>query len=163
MSERSIVGVKGFTVVELLVVVGIMVLLSGGAIVAYVRFTERRQAVSDAQEVAQYLRMVQKKAFSVEVPVGCTDVQNYAVTLTSSSVSTNVICRLGSVSNYLPALNSSSTLSPTGPITFRTRLGGAQIASPVTVSTCRNGIRHNITVNLNGMIDGPVLSAIACP
>lgn len=160
----------GFTVIELLVVVAVLVLLSGGAIVSYLKFSERRQATADAQSVVQYLRTVQKKASAVEVPPGAAGLTDYEVIVSPHAMQTTVHCVNGCGSGldtyvYRPTFaDTTLTWSPASSIVFIARTGGISVAGgTATINTCSHSIGYLITVNQNGVIDGPKLNSGPCP
>lgn len=67
---KSPVGSTGFTLIELLVTITIMSILLGGAIVGFIRFNDRQQALTTAKDVQQMLRLVQSKATAQTYPQG---------------------------------------------------------------------------------------------
>ncbi len=77
---------NGFTFVELLVVITIIILLSGMGLAAYFRFSQRQAAMNDARNFATTLRRVQAMAKNLVYPESCvselTDYQVYVDCLT---------------------------------------------------------------------------------
>ncbi len=62
---------KGFTLMELIVVISIMILLSGMGLAAYFRFSQRQAAMNDARNFATTLRRVQAMAKNMVYPPSC--------------------------------------------------------------------------------------------
>lgn len=62
---------KGFTLVEILVAIGIMSLIIGIGGISYRDYSNRQQVTSAAREIRSALRLAQTRAFSGEKPSGC--------------------------------------------------------------------------------------------
>ena len=89
----------GFTLIELMVSVTIMLLLVGGGIASYVSFNDRQTLVTSAHRVETYLRSAQKKARVGDRPATCTVFDGYAVRLTSGSDLIELIAQCGVANN----------------------------------------------------------------
>src|SRR3990167_7230052 len=61
---------RGFTLIELMVVIGITVLLSGSGIAAYNRFNSRQLVRREGAAATDLLRLAQTKALTGEKPAG---------------------------------------------------------------------------------------------
>jgi len=61
----------GFTLIELIVTIGIMAILSGLGLVAYNQFNRKQAVVSAARMVISDLRLTQSKAYASEKPDAC--------------------------------------------------------------------------------------------
>ncbi len=62
---------QGFTLIELMVVITIMLLVTGSAIAGYIRFSDRREVQESARQVQQLFVLAQQKASVREVPQSC--------------------------------------------------------------------------------------------
>ena len=62
---------NGFTLMELLVVITIIIVLSGLGLAAYFRFSQRQAAMNDARNFATTLRRVQAMAKNLVYPETC--------------------------------------------------------------------------------------------
>ncbi len=88
---------KGFTLVELLVVMGLILMVSGGSIAGYSNFNETQKVKQSAITVKNNLRLVQNKAQSGQKPTGlsCSTLVSYKVTFdaVAGSYSWQANCR----------------------------------------------------------------------
>lgn len=62
---------NGFTLIELIVVIAIIILLSGVSLAAYFRFSQRQAALGDARNFSTELRKIQALAKNLVYPVSC--------------------------------------------------------------------------------------------
>ncbi len=70
---------KGYTLIELLVTITIVVLLSGTSIAAYLSYNENRMLDTDARSLNSLLEKVRAKARFLEYPSGCTGLLNFTL------------------------------------------------------------------------------------
>ncbi len=75
----------GFTLLEMLVTVTIMLIITGGGIAGYIQFNERQTLRSTAKTIQTILRTAQKRAQVGDKPTGCEKLLAYGVQLSSSS------------------------------------------------------------------------------
>jgi prepilin-type N-terminal cleavage/methylation domain-containing protein len=68
---------KGYTLIELLVTVTILVLVTGGSMAAYLTFNENRNLDIDAKNLNTLINKIRSKAVFLEYPLNCTGLQNY--------------------------------------------------------------------------------------
>jgi prepilin-type N-terminal cleavage/methylation domain-containing protein len=69
----------GFTLIELVVVITIIVIFSGMSLAAYFNFSRNQSAINDARSLATTLRQVQAMAKNLVYPTGCTGLTGYRV------------------------------------------------------------------------------------
>ncbi len=70
----------GFSLIELLVVTGIIIMLVGLGIAGFIRFNERQQVEAAAKRIQTMLRTAQAKAQIREIPTGtCNTLDGYTV------------------------------------------------------------------------------------
>ncbi|PIY78951.1 MAG: hypothetical protein COY81_05215 [Candidatus Pacebacteria bacterium CG_4_10_14_0_8_um_filter_43_12] len=86
----------GFTLIEMLVAITILLLVTGGSMAAFSTFNDRRQVEETAKQAQQYFTLAQQKASVKETPQDCiTDnrsLQGYRVALASNSVTLQALC-----------------------------------------------------------------------
>ena len=94
----------GFTLIELIVVVAIIIILSGTSIVAYFRFSQRQSAFNDGRSFSTMLRKVKAMAKNLVYPDGCTELSGYTLVATGEincetcqTVSVYAVCREGNI------------------------------------------------------------------
>lgn len=87
---------RGFTLIELMVVVGITLLLSGGGIAAYTKFNDRQLIKKQGAALTDLLRLAQNKALTGEKPASgaCVglSLQGYRVRWTGSQFVVEAVC-----------------------------------------------------------------------
>ena len=146
---------KGFTLVEILVSIAIIVLTSGGSLIAFLNYRDRRTAQDDANAVVERLRTVQVKASAVEGPSACSSVANYQATLVNNQLTVVANCPGVGLVNLpdlvLTLANSSFVGSKT--INFDSRTVSSNGG---TVDICGNKNLYRVTVNQAANVSRPV-------
>lgn len=71
-SAKQRLGQLGFTFIELLVTVAVLVTITGAGIAAFIRFNEKQVLIDTGKQLQTLLRSAQIKAAAHEVPSGCT-------------------------------------------------------------------------------------------
>lgn len=160
----QLVSQNGYSLIELVVVVGLMVLLMGGGIAAFSSFNDRQKAVEGARTLQSWLRTAQSRARALEKPPGCDQLHSYRVsTITNSdTVETVAVCNaandeLGATFLTLPE---GLTLQTTATLDFLVLHGGIEInqsaASAVDLVVSGGGgfsnSRYGFTVTKGGEI-----------
>lgn len=70
---------KGFTLIELMIVMTISVVLLGGSIAAYLNFNKTQTTSNDARALTAELYRVRTLASSLQYPTGCVSLKGYNV------------------------------------------------------------------------------------
>jgi len=123
----------GFTLIELLVVVTIAMLVLGGALAAFINFTDRRAVLNGVGELKTYLDRAQARARTGDVG-GCDELVGYRVqTYLNNNVtelSFQAVCETGTPNTaqvvYLP---SGVTVSPNLDLTFSVLNAGVDLGA----------------------------------
>lgn len=155
---------KGFTLIELMVVTAIISVISVGSIVAITRFNERRRVQTDALALAEHLRKIQVKASAVDVPVGCTGIKNYTVSMSGTSLTVVANCTPppGSAQVALSDLNfqlANSTFSSAKTTVFDSRTVAATVTD---IDICGSTYKYRVSVSALGNISQPVYQPSGC-
>jgi len=147
---------NGFTMIELLITVGIMILLFGGGVAAYLNLDRRQSLLNVCKEIASLSRTAQKKARVGDRPGGCSKLQAYRVSRTATGpdrVSLQAICDSGvvTISNYdVPTVFTITTITS---MDFRVLHGGLQGgAGTILVQSAGPNYRCQFTVDNGGSI-----------
>lgn len=151
------VGRLGFTFVELLVVVGIMLLIAGGSITAFTRFREKRATENEAREISELLELAQRKSLSGEKPQACllSTLEGYQVRVTTANrLEVWALCEANDTLVSAVDLDSTVTAPAVGAnIDFGIVRGGV---TEGTVEICGAGYSYQVEVIKAGSISGPI-------
>ncbi|MFZ5845376.1 MAG: pilus assembly FimT family protein [Patescibacteria group bacterium] len=145
----------GFTFIELLVVMGVILLLTSGIIAGYNNFTDNQRLKQTALTLKTNLRFAQTKAASADKPTsGCTQLVGYAVSFTNSSYNVQAQCSEGLVGSLtsvsLPVGISFSPIPET--IVFRVLTRGTTSDNPVTLTLIGRLKSYRLEVSPKGDI-----------
>lgn len=129
-------AMKGYTLVELVIVMAIMVVVGAGAVVGYVNFNERQQVVAAAKNVQQAFRTAQARARTKSVPksISCTNFQGYSVTTETNQVKVKVVCDGAPIAAETVPITGATLTSTKSPLTFKTLEQGTDGAAIVTIT-----------------------------
>jgi Tfp pilus assembly protein FimT len=127
----------GFSLVELVVVIGVLLMMAGGGIASFITFNEKQQVISGGKELQGHLRMAQSLARVGETPSGCGKLSGYKVTSTDAGVTKEIkviaVCSSGEVERNSFLLPEATTLSSDIAITFLGLHGGVTGATSIEV------------------------------
>lgn len=145
----------GFTLFELIIVVGIIVMVFGAALAGYNTFNRRERIKQAALTLKANLRFAQTKALSSEKPAsGCTTFVGMRVTFTLTSYTIGHFCSEG-------AVDAGQTISlPTGiqftpqPVdfTFLAVTEAISIANGETITLTNTSQNYSLTVSPSGSV-----------
>jgi prepilin-type N-terminal cleavage/methylation domain-containing protein len=71
---------NGFTLIELMLVIVIILILSGGSITAYLNFNKTQTVDNDARNLTAEIYRVRTLAASMQYPTGCSSLRGYNLT-----------------------------------------------------------------------------------
>lgn len=75
----QVLKMRGYTLIELMVTVTIIVLITGGSMAAYLTFNESRQLDIDARAFTTLINKIRSKAIFLEYPSGCTGLNFFSL------------------------------------------------------------------------------------
>lgn len=151
----------GFTLIELMVSVTILLLLAGFSVSRLVDFAEKRAVFNDAKFVVEELRKIRTKATAVEVPAGCSGVVSYDISLSGSSIGVDVNCATGSVANYINSSLSESSFKEPYSVVFDTY---GRTGSSTDIFVCQGTSGYKVVMSIDGVITQPEEVAVGtCP
>jgi|GEM_PF-1605095 prepilin-type N-terminal cleavage/methylation domain-containing protein len=153
---------KGYTLLEVVVVIGILSVLVGAGVATLVPFKERREVLSNTRNMAALLKQVQVKSSAVEIPGDCdaTGVGDFELEFAGGSVNLlvktpgGVTCKLF---EDVLVFSGGTEFVLADSIVFKTPFGSA---SPVVISICDYGIQYDLEIGENGNVSEPKKSAI---
>jgi len=132
----------GFTLIELVVVSGILILIAGGGIASFINFNEKQRVLNGGKELQSYLRMAQTLIRVGEVPDGCGTLNGYKVMSSGAAFSKEIkilaVCSNGDIEKSSFLLPTTTTLSSDIDITFLGLHGGVIGATTVEIIGASN-------------------------
>jgi len=141
---------RGFTLIEMLVVISIMLLMVGLGIANYIDFNDRQTVLTATDELKTHLRTAQTKALAGDLG-GCAQLEGYQASSVGSDpvvIKVTALCNdggTGTITSYdLPAGVSVSPFSIIFPV----------LADPICLDgNCDepNPTSMNITISSNGL------------
>lgn len=153
----------GFTLLELIVAVGIMIILFGGGISAYLRIDRRQSLVNVCHQIEQYARTAQKRARVGDKPTACNKLEAYRVSRTATGpdvISMQAVCNNGTymVESYnVPTVFTIQSISA---MNFRVLHGGLTEAANVTIMARSSSPNYQcqFVVETGGSVGGTTIS-----
>lgn len=153
---------SGFTMIELLITIGIMILIFGGGIASYLNLDRRQSLLNVCKEIESMSRSAQKKARVGERPVGCDKLTSYRVSRTATGpdvISLQAVCDSGTISLSQYEVPTLFTVSSITTMEFRVLHGGLQGTNgTVTVQSSNPNYRCEFTVNNGGSISSTAVT-----
>lgn len=144
---------EGFTLIELVVVISIILMLVGGGLVSFTAFRSGRIAQNEARVIADALTEARRIATAGEKPTECTgfDMTGYSVAIGASSVSITAVCPGGTPTSKTRSFTADVTSSQT-PFVFSTLSGATDDG---TIDVCVQNRLFRITVTKAGNVTTP--------
>lgn len=91
---------QGYTLIELVVAIGIMVMLTGSSIAGYIAYNERQQVRNVTDEIVGFLESAKQKAVVRQRPEDCTFLRGYEVSSSELGLAMYALCSETSDGNY---------------------------------------------------------------
>jgi len=110
----------GFTLIELMITIVLVVLLSGGALAAYLNFNKSQTMQNDARQVLSELNKARTMATSQQYPAGCTSLQGVKVAgdANETDITVTTLCGSGNPPGNEIKVLTNSTFMTAVDITF---------------------------------------------
>ncbi len=144
---------KGFTLIELIVVIFIISLFAGLSIANYGAFNEEKKLDDEVERLSATLYLARSKASSADAdPDICDDFRGYRVSLDTSSPSSYTLERdcqgiYDSVQTHTLTPNVTLSSSPTD-IFFKPLNTGTNLSSALTIKVKNEKIQPNKCINI---------------
>jgi prepilin-type N-terminal cleavage/methylation domain-containing protein len=150
---------RGFTLVELIVAVSILLLITGAGIASYINLNDRQTLITTAKDLQSYMRAAQKKARAGDKPSGCDTLNSYGLVSAGASptiVSLKAICDSGSFTSDTLTFPASVTLQNALDMEFLVLSGGVNNSGTVVLQGKTK--TYTFDVNAGGEITEGVLN-----
>lgn len=147
---------RGFTLIEVVVSVGISLAVMGAIIVNYNGYNDRQTLKQSALTLKNNLRFVQTKALSGEKPsANCTELSGWTVTFASVGYSIQARCDPEGLQGDITSVSlpNGISLNPVAAaITFQTLSQGTTLAGVATITIAGFNQTYNLEVSPGGDI-----------
>lgn len=151
---------KGYTLIEILVVLSIVGLIFAASFASFREFSRRQAMLSAARNLKSDIKLVQEQAIAGKKPQGCDELTHYALAFTASSYEITAECVNGSYAVKevaMPVDVTISSLPVPNPITFKTIAQGTNVnpAAPAAIILTHTKISMSlsITVTSGGKVE----------
>jgi prepilin-type N-terminal cleavage/methylation domain-containing protein len=148
---------KGYSLIELLVVIAILGIIGVVSIASFVKFNDRQITQASASDVAGFYNLARQRALSQIKPSQCTAAQSlrgYQVVLDTltGSYQLNGLCGAASYTLAQKTLPSGVTFANTSPTTIMFTVPGGVPMTAGIVTINGNGKTQTITISSSGTI-----------
>ena len=147
---------KGFTLIELVVTIGISLAITGGVIVNYNSYNQTQTLKQAALTLKNDFRFIQAKANTGEKPVGCSTLTGWDITFALDSYSYRANCNGAPTGTStiitLPYGVTITTMPSPNPITLKVLAQGANILSTTTITLTAASKSYSLQVTPGGDI-----------
>lgn len=154
---------KGFSLIEMIVVLGVLTVLIGASLVALIPFGEKRNVLDDSRGLAAEIRQVVNKATAVELPDGCSGLSNYliefSVGVDERSIRVTAECSVGSEVKVIEILRHSDFNNSPTPMTIKVPEG---TTTDQRIDICGSGHLYYLEVGASGVVSGPEYDSGGC-
>ena len=154
---------KGFSLLEMVVVLGILSVLIGASLVALIPFGEKRNVLDNSRNLAAEIRQVINKATAVEVPDGCTGLSSYLIEFgvgsNERSIRVTANCSVGSDETVIDVLTDSDFNNSPASMTVKVPEG---TTTEQRIELCGSGHLYYLDVGISGVVSGPEYDEEGC-
>lgn len=154
-SQKKEVG--GFTLVELIVSIAIVLMITGVAVSTFTRSREKRLVFNEAREIADLVTSTKRKVLAGEKPLACvaSSIERYEVRFPSTTqVQSWAICQGNDTLVESVDLSQIEITSPAPGVTIELGVvfGGV---TETTIVVCGAGYEYQIEVSAAGAVSAP--------
>ena len=148
----------GFTLLELMVVVTIMLLLLSGGLAVYIQLNNRQLLVDSANQLQLLMRTAQKEARVESKPAGCTRLLSYAVQVPVGQLaSANLVAECQNTNYIVQTIPFDSGVTSQNSFALHFYVLQGEVKGAGTFVLQRSTKTATITVNQGGEISGVVI------
>ncbi len=147
---------KGFTLIELVVAFGILLLVAGGVLTSYNNFNDTQKVKQAGATLRTNLRSAQARAIAGLKPQsGCSQLDGYDVGISTSQYYYQARCTpeglAGEIVTVILPTGVTISSPPALPIRFNVLSGGVTNATTITITGYSQSF--NVVVGVNGEIE----------
>jgi type II secretory pathway pseudopilin PulG len=145
----------GFTMIETIIAVAILMILTGFGVAGFIRFNDRQQVLAATKQVQLVLRTAQANARSRVTPTGCVQLQSVLVETSGNDLITKAECESGDYTMGTWSLPSAMSMTPNPmSVSFRTLHGGVISPSgiPLVITVQSTNFDYQFEVSGGGDI-----------
>lgn len=165
--ENSIHRISAFTLIELVIVIGIIAIFSGMSLASYVTFNDQKKLEQEAKKFSDVLELARKKTSAGDTTMCSSaspivpEVNYYSVTFTSTTkYNLTAVCNVGTAQSFSYNLPSNIAFSPKpADISFQ-RLNMGLSAGAQTITFKHTGLSKCCTVSIDTT---GIITEVACP
>lgn len=147
---------NGFTLIELMAAVAIMVIIAGVGFFSVSNFTQTQGVQDDGKALAGEFRRVYSMATGVSYPsAACTSLSGYSVSGNSggNTLTVTALCNSGNVVDTRNEVIKTSVFKNNFSFTFEVNTGNVPSGTVVTIQDINNsGITNDVSVFNNGVV-----------
>lgn len=171
-TNRASKGYAGFTIIEFLIIIGLIGIITTVSIAAYTTFTETSKLKNEVQKFIAVVTLTQKKVLAGDTGTGCLNCSliNYTIDLNASTqIYTVAGSRLNASSqteafnqtaNSVESVNRNITFLTTATITLLPLTAAPGSAQNVVFKNVVNNTCTQVTIATSGLISS---ASISCP
>jgi prepilin-type N-terminal cleavage/methylation domain-containing protein len=154
--DSNLAGQAGFTMIEMLVAVGIMLVLVGGGIASFITFNDKQQLQASTKLMQTYMRAAQTKARVGDRPPGCTRLDGYSVQVAEGTNTVELVANCSpsdiSIQGFdLAGVETVTVNDGQVDVLYQVLHGGAQNVGEVEITSTAGSI-ESFTVSAGGDI-----------
>lgn len=144
---------NGFTLIEMIVSISILLLVLGGGMAAYINFNDKQTLQAATRRVEVILRTAQKRARSGDTPAGCDQLESYSVSIVSGSqtVTTTANCSNTDIITSTETLPSIIVVPSNAQVIFSRGAGG--VLGDGVLDFQIEGVAYQVTISSGGGIN----------
>ena len=154
--------VKGFTLIEFLIIIGLIGIMTAVSIASYTSFSESSKLKNETQKMMSVFSLAQKRAISGDLGVGCTNCSLNSFTVSWNST-TQLYSTVGSRVNGVnptEAFDQIVSLLDTGNVIFSSLTGAPDSSKTIRLKNITKNECMQIVISTVGLMSS---SSVVCP
>ncbi|MDO8488077.1 MAG: type II secretion system protein [bacterium] len=144
---------KGFTLIEILIAMAIMVVLAAGGATISLRASRRKSVETTTDKMISLLRLAKSNSQASKVGTCTTNFQGWQVNINSTSVALQLVCGASTSDTQTFTYPTGVTASPSPTVILFKRLGAGTNLAGDAIIEISGLITKEITVTTKGEIE----------